>query len=152
MKAVIQRVSSAAVEIGGKVKGEIGSGLLVLAGFGADDTEEDLEWVARKLPLLRIFEDDEGAMNRSLLDIGGGILLISQFTLFANVRKGTRPSYNKAAPPEIAEPLYQAMIRAVEKELGKPIATGEFGAEMRITLTNEGPVTILIDSKNRKEA
>ncbi len=150
MKAVIQRVSAAAVEIGGKVKGEIGAGLVVLAGFGIDDTEDDLEWVARKLPSLRVFDDGEGAMNRSLLDIGGDILLISQFTLFGNVKKGTRPSYNKAAPPEVARPLYETMIARVERELGKPVATGEFGAEMRITLSNEGPVTILIDSKNRK--
>lgn len=151
MKAVIQRVSSASVEIEGKVTGEIGAGLLVLAGFGVDDTDEDLAWVARKLPLLRIFEDEEGVMNRSLLDSGGEILLISQFTLFATVRKGSRPSYNKAAPPEVAGPLYERMIRIIEKELGKPIATGEFGAEMRVSLTNEGPVTILIDSKKRKE-
>lgn len=151
MKIVVQRVSSAAVEIDGKIAGEIAAGLLVLAGFGGDDTDEDLEWVARKLPLLRIFDDEQGVMNRSLLDIDGGILLISQFTLFANVRKGTRPSYNRAAPPEVARPLYERMIGFVEKELGKPIATGEFGAEMRILSTNEGPVTILIDSKKRRE-
>lgn len=151
MKIVVQRVSSAAVEIDGKIAGEIAAGLLVLAGFGGDDTDEDLEWVARKLPLLRIFDDEQGVMNRSLLDIDGGILLISQFTLFANVRKGTRPSYNRAAPPEVARPLYERMIGFVEKELGKPIATGEFGAEMQILSTNEGPVTILIDSKKRRE-
>lgn len=151
MKTVVQRVSSASVEVDGKVAGEIGAGLLVLAGFGADDTDEDLEWVARKLPLLRIFDDEKGVMNRSLLDTGGEILLISQFTLFANVRKGTRPSYNRAAPPELARPMYERMIRIVEKELGKPIATGEFGAKMRIASTNEGPVTILIDSKKRRE-
>lgn len=149
MKTVIQRVSSASVEVEGKVKGSIGPGLLVLAGFGADDTEDDLAWVARKLPVLRVFEDEEGAMNRSLLDTGGEILLISQFTLFANIRKGTRPSYNKAAPPEIARPLYEKMIGLVEAQLGKPVATGEFGAKMRVSLTNEGPVTILIDSRNR---
>ena len=150
MKAVIQRVSSASVEVEGQLKGHIGRGLVVLAGFGVDDTDEDLAWVARKLPLLRIFDDDDGVMNRSLGEIGGEIMLISQFTLFANVRKGSRPSYNKAAPPELARPLYESMIRMVEAELGKPIATGEFGAMMKISLTNDGPVTILIDSKNRK--
>lgn len=149
MKAVIQRVSSASVEVEGKIKGEIGPGLLVLAGFGSDDTTKDLEWVARKLPQLRIFEDDDGVMNRSLLDVGGDLLLISQFTLFGNVRKGTRPSYNEAAPPAIAKPLYEEMIRLVEKELGKPVATGKFGATMRVSLVNEGPVTIVIDSRNR---
>lgn len=149
MKTVIQRVSSASVEIGGEVKAAIGTGLVVLAGFAADDTDEDLAWVARKLPLMRLFDDADGVMNRSLVDVGGDILLVSQFTLFANVRKGTRPSYNKAAPPEVARPLYEKMIAVVEKELGKPVATGEFAAMMRITLTNEGPVTILIDSKNR---
>lgn len=151
MKAVIQRVSSASVEIEGKVKGAIGPGLVVLAGFGAGDTREDLEWVARKLPSLRIFDDEEGVMNRSLFDIGGELLLISQFTLLANVRKGTRPSYNKAAPPEVARPLYEEMVGAVERALGKPIAKGTFGAMMRVSLTNEGPVTIQIDSKNRRE-
>lgn len=150
MRAVIQRVSSASVEIEGKIRGEIGPGLVVLAGFGVDDTEEDLAWVARKLPLLRVFDDEEGVMNRSLREIGGGILLISQFTLYGNARKGSRPSYNKAAPPEVARPLFEAMIGLVEAELGKPVATGEFGASMRISLTNEGPVTILIDSRNRK--
>lgn len=150
MKTVIQRVSSASVEIEGRVVGEIGAGLLVLAGFAGDDTDEDLAWVARKLPLLRIFDDEQGVMNRSLVDIDGGILLISQFTLFANVRKGTRPSYNKAASPELARPLYERMIRAIEQEVGKPIATGVFGAKMRIASTNEGPVTILIDSRRRE--
>jgi len=150
MKAVVQRVSSASVEIEGKVKGSIGLGLLVLAGFGVDDTAEDLEWVARKLPSLRIFDDDEGVMNRSLGDVDGGILLISQFTLFGTVAKGTRPSYSKAAPPEVSRPLYRQMIETVERHLGKAIATGEFGAMMKVSLVNEGPVTILIDSKNRK--
>lgn len=150
MKVVIQRVSSASVEIEGKVNGAIGRGLLVLAGFGVGDTAEDLEWVARKLPLIRIFEDEEGTMNRSLLDVKGDLLLISQFTLFGTLAKGTRPSYNQAAPPEVARPLYRQMIEAVERHLGKPIATGEFGAMMKVALLNEGPVTILIDSKNRK--
>ncbi len=149
MKAVIQRVASASVEVEGEVKGAIGPGLLVLAGFGVDDTSEDLEWAARKLPVLRIFEDEAGAMNLSVKDIGGGILLVSQFTLLANVKKGTRPSYNKAAPPEIALPLYEQLIAAVGRELGKPVQTGVFGAKMRIELINSGPVTIVLDSKNR---
>ncbi|HLS27421.1 MAG TPA: D-aminoacyl-tRNA deacylase [Opitutales bacterium] len=148
MRAVIQRVSSASVEVEGKLKGEIGRGLVVLAGFSSDDTENDLQWVARKISQLRIFNDEDGRMNASLLDIGGDILLISQFTLLANVRKGTRPSFNKAAPPEIARPLYEKMIQIVEAELGKPVATGEFGAKMKVRLVNEGPVTIVIDSKN----
>jgi len=149
MKVVIQRVSSASVEISGEVRGHIGQGLVVLAGFEETDTEEDIRWIARKLPVLRVFEDGEGQMNLSLRDINGGILLVSQFTLFANVKKGTRPSYNKAAPPGVARPLYDLAVRVVGEELGKPIATGEFAAVMRIALTNEGPVTILIDSKNR---
>lgn len=145
MKVVVQRVSSASVEIEAKVKGAIGPGLLVLAGFGIDDTEKDLEWMARKLCGLRVFEDEQGAMNLSLLDVGGDILLISQFTLLGDVKKGTRPSFNKAAPPEVSRPLYETMIEALETALGKPIATGEFGAMMRVSLTNEGPVTIVIE-------
>lgn len=149
MRIVVQRVSSASAEVSGEIKGEIGRGLLVLAAFEESDTEEDLRWVARKLPLLRIFDDANGAMNLSLHDVDGEILLVSQFTLFASVKKGTRPSYNKAASPATARPLYEQMIRFVGEELGKPVATGEFAAAMRIALTNEGPVTILIDSMNR---
>jgi len=145
MKAVIQRVSSASVEVAGKLKGEIGAGFLVLAGFEVGDTEENLRWVARKIVQLRVFNDENGTMNRSLLDIDGEVLLISQFTLLANVRKGTRPSFNRAAPPEIARPLYEKMIRIFESELGKPVPTGEFGAKMKIDLVNEGPVTLLIE-------
>lgn len=149
MRALLQRVSSASVEIAGTIRGEIGSGLVVLAGFEKSDTREDVLWVAKKLPLLRVFEDCTGAMNRSLADIDGSILLISQFTLFANLKKGNRPSYNRAAPPEVAQPLYEYMIEAVRETTGRPPATGEFGAMMRIALTNEGPVTILLDSQNR---
>lgn len=149
MRVVIQRVSAAAVEVEGKRVGEIGQGLLVLAGFEEMDTVEDIRWIARKLPVLRIFDDPAGNRNLSLRDVGGGILLVSQFTLFASVKKGTRPSYNQAAPPAIARPLYEQAVGIVAEELGKPIATGTFGALMRITSTNEGPVTILIDSKTR---
>jgi D-aminoacyl-tRNA deacylase len=149
MKVVIQRVSSASVEVEGKVRGEIGRGMVVLAGFEASDTEEDLRWIARKLPVLRIFDDEAGNLNASLRDVDGDILMVSQFTLFANVKKGTRPSYNKAAPPAIAGPLYERAVEIVAEELGKPVATGEFAASMRIALTNDGPVTIVIDSKNR---
>lgn len=150
MRALVQRVSSASVEIDGAIRGEIGAGLLVLAGFEKNDAREDVLWVARKLPALRIFEDEAGAMNRSLVDISGGILLISQFTLFASVKKGTRPSFNRAAPPEIAIPLYNYLVQAVTETSGEAPATGEFGAMMRIALINDGPVTILLDSKNRE--
>lgn len=149
MKVVIQRVSSASVEFDGETRGEIGRGLVVLAGFEEADAEEDIRWIARKLPGLRIFDDPAGQMNLSLRDIDGDILLISQFTLFADVKKGTRPSYNRAAPPSIARPLYERSIQIIEEELGRRITTGRFGAMMRIALTNEGPVTIVIDSKNR---
>jgi D-aminoacyl-tRNA deacylase len=149
MKVVVQRVSSASVEVEGCRKGQIGHGLVVLAGFEASDTEEDIRWIARKLPQLRIFDDAGGNLNLSLREIGGEILLVSQFTLFANVKKGTRPSYNKAAPPAVARPLYERAVQILEEEVGKAIVTGEFAASMRITLTNDGPVTILIDSRNR---
>ena len=149
MKLVIQRVSQASVKIEGEIKGEIGPGLLVLAGIAADDTPEDLEWLAKKTVQLRIFSDEAGKMNRSLQDENGDILLISQFTLHANTKKGNRPSYINAAAPEIAIPLYENFIKLLEQQLGRPIQTGIFGADMKVSLLNDGPVTIIIDSKNR---
>jgi D-tyrosyl-tRNA(Tyr) deacylase len=149
MIAVIQRVSEASVKIEGKIKSEIGLGLMILLGIEDADTEEDIEWLSKKMVNLRIFPDDQEVMNRSLLDVGGDILLISQFTLHASTKKGNRPSYIKAAKPPIAIPLYEKMIQALEIELGKKIGTGEFGADMKVALINDGPVTITIDTKNR---
>jgi D-tyrosyl-tRNA(Tyr) deacylase len=150
MKLVIQRVSEAAVKIDGQMNGAIGAGLLLLAGIAPDDTEEDLQWLSRKTVQLRIFSDEQGKMNRSLQDTGGDILLISQFTLHASTRKGNRPSYIGAAPPETAIPLYEKFIGILEADLGKPIQTGIFGADMKVSLVNDGPVTIQMDSKNRE--
>jgi D-tyrosyl-tRNA(Tyr) deacylase len=149
MIAVIQRVSEASVKIEGKIKSEIGLGLMILLGIEDADTEEDIEWLSKKMVNLRIFPDDQEVMNRSLLDVGGDILLISQFTLHASTKKGNRPSYIKAAKPSVAIPLYEKMIQALEIELGKKIGTGEFGADMKVALINDGPVTITIDTKNR---
>jgi len=149
MKLVIQRVSEASVQISGKIKGAIGPGLLLLAGIATNDEEEDLEWLAKKTVQLRIFSDEDGKMNRSLPDENGDILLISQFTLHASTKKGNRPSYIAAAPPDIAIPLYERFIQLLEQQLGKPIQTGTFGADMKVSLLNDGPVTIIIDSKNR---
>lgn len=150
MKLVIQRVSEAEVVIAGQVKGAIAGGLLVLAGIAPDDTPEDLQWLSRKTVQLRIFGDEENKMNRSLLDTDGDLLLISQFTLQASTKKGNRPSYIGAAEPGIAIPLYEQFICQLEADLGKPIQTGTFGADMKVRLVNDGPVTILIDSKNRE--
>ncbi len=150
MRAVIQRVSQASVTIEGNIKGQIASGLLVLLGIEEADTTEDIEWLSGKICRLRIFSDSEGVMNLSVQETGGEILLISQFTLHASTKKGNRPSYIKAARPEIAIPLYEAFIKQLEKELGKTIQTGEFGADMKVALVNDGPVTIIIDSKNRE--
>ncbi len=149
MIAVIQRVSEASVTIEGKIKGAIGVGYLVLLGITASDTTEDLEWLGRKIVNMRIFGDAEGKMNLDLKSIDGNILLISQFTLHANTKKGNRPSFIEAARPEIAIPLYESMITFLSTELGKSIETGEFGADMKVRLLNDGPVTIIIDSKNR---
>ena len=149
MRVVIQRVSEASVTIEGKVTGEIAQGLVVLVGIEAQDNQEDLLWMASKIVNQRIFSDAEGKMNQSLLDIKGDVLLISQFTLHASTKKGNRPSYIKAAKPDVAIPLYEQMIGALEQELGKEIGTGEFGADMKVSLINDGPVTIVIDSKNR---
>jgi D-tyrosyl-tRNA(Tyr) deacylase len=150
MRVIIQRVSAASVTVEGQVKGAIQAGLMVLLGIQNEDTQEDIQWIATKLVQLRIFDDAEGVMNLSVKDIGGSILLISQFTLYAATKKGNRPSYIAAAKPEVAMPIYEAMIQQLNQELGTPIATGVFGADMQVTLTNNGPVTIFIDSKNRE--
>ncbi|MEI7583208.1 D-aminoacyl-tRNA deacylase [Runella sp.] len=149
MIAVIQRVSEASVTIEGQIKGKIGLGFLILLGITHTDTLEDLEWLARKIVGMRIFGDAEGKMNLDLKAVSGNILLISQFTLHANTKKGNRPSFIEAARPEVAIPLYEKMIQQLSQELGQPIQTGEFGADMKVALLNDGPVTIVIDSKNR---
>lgn len=149
MIAVIQRVSSASVTIEGKVKGEIKAGFMVLLGITHADTQEDIEWLGKKIVSLRVFNDEEGKMNLDLKSVGGDILLISQFTLHASTKKGNRPSFIEAAKPDVAIPLYEKMIQFLETELGKPVQTGEFGADMKVALLNDGPVTIIIDSKNR---
>jgi len=150
MRVILQRVSEASVKLNGKIKGEISQGLLVLAGFTATDTPEDLTWTAKKVVQMRIFSDAEDKMNLSLQDVGGDILLISQFTLFASTKKGNRPSYINAAAPAIAIPLYEKFISLLETELEKNIQTGEFGADMKVSLINDGPVTISIDSQNKE--
>ena len=150
MRIVIQRVTHAEVKIEEQVHGSIEKGLMILVGIEENDGEEDIEWLAKKTVNLRIFDDENGVMNRSLLDINGDILLISQFTLHAMTAKGNRPSYIKAAKPDIAIPVYNAFIAALEKWMNKKIERGVFGADMKVTLTNDGPVTIIIDSK-RKE-
>ena len=150
MRALIQRVSEARVTIDGTVKSEIGGGLLLLLGVEKADTEADGEWLARKISQLRLFEDDEGKMNRSLLETGGEAIVVSQFTLHARTRKGTRPSFDKAARPEQAIPLYEHFIAQLETELGKPVGTGEFGAMMEVGLINDGPVTLMIDTQTRE--
>jgi D-tyrosyl-tRNA(Tyr) deacylase len=150
MRAVLQRVSQADVTIAGVCKGRIGRGLLVLLAVEDADTQEDLEWLSGKIVRLRIFPDEAGQMNRSVQEIGGEILLISQFTLFASTKKGNRPSYLRSAKPEVAIPLYEQFKTRLTQDLGKPVATGEFGADMQVSLVNDGPVTISIDSKQRE--
>jgi len=150
MIAVIQRVSEASVTIEQQVKGSIQQGFLILLGIANDDTEEDTQWLVKKIVNLRIFGDDEGKMNLSLGDVSGDVLLISQFTLQASTKKGNRPSYIKAARPEVAIPIYDNFIEVMETSLGKPIQTGEFGADMKVQLLNDGPVTIIIDTKNKQ--
>jgi D-aminoacyl-tRNA deacylase len=150
MRAVIQRVSRAAVSIEGRLRSSIGNGLMVLLGIEEADAVEDIEWLSAKIVQLRIFNDGAGVMNLALKDIDGELLLVSQFTLHASTRKGNRPSYIRAAPPAIAMPLYEKMIRQLETLLGKPVGTGEFGADMKVELLNDGPVTILMDSKNKE--
>ena len=150
MRIVVQRVSEASVTIGGKTKSSIGKGLLVLAGFEEADATEDIEWMSGKLVNLRIFQDENEQMNLSVKDIGGDIIIVSQFTLHALTKKGNRPSFIKAAKPDIAIPLYEKFIRQMEMELGKTVGTGEFGADMKVALINDGPVTITIDSRNKE--
>jgi len=150
MRAVIQRVSQAGVTIGGQIKSSIQCGLLVLVAVATADTAEDIEWLSGKIVRLRIFPDDGGVMNRSVQEAGGEILVISQFTLFASTRKGNRPSYIRSARPEVAIPLYEQFIAHLCRDFGKAVQTGEFGADMRVDLTNDGPVTIVIDSKARE--
>lgn len=150
MKVVIQRVSRAEVSIDNSIRGSIGKGLLVLVGIEDADTAEDVTWLSGKIVNLRVFNDAAGGMNLSLKDIDGQLLLISQFTLHASTKKGNRPSYIKASKPPVAVPLYESFIAGIEKELGRSIATGVFGADMKVELVNDGPVTIIIDSKNKE--
>ena len=150
MRAVIQRVSSASVTIGDTLKSAIGQGLLILLGIGHEDGQEDLEWLVKKIAGLRIFNDDAGVMNRSVVDMGGEALVVSQFTLMASTRKGNRPSYIGAAGHELAIPLYGQFCEALSAAIGRPVGTGEFGADMKVALTNDGPVTICIDTKNKE--
>jgi D-tyrosyl-tRNA(Tyr) deacylase len=150
MRAVVQRVSSARVTVGDEITGEIATGLLVLLGVADGDTEADAQWLAGKIVALRIFEDETGRMNRSVVEVGGGVLVVSQFTLLASTRKGTRPSFNDAAKPDLAIPLYAAFNRFATTALGRPVATGRFAAMMNVALVNAGPVTLAIDSKVRE--
>ena len=150
MRVVIQRVSEASVTVDGQVTGSVGRGLLVLLGIEDADTEEDIQWLSSKITNLRVFDDENGVMNLSVKDVDGGILLVSQFTLHASTRKGNRPSYIRASKPEYAVPMYEKMIRQLGDDLGKPVATGIFGADMKVKLTNDGPVTIVIDSKAKE--
>ena len=150
MRAVIQRVSSASVTIGGQVKSSIGKGLLILLGVGYEDGQEDIDWLVKKISGLRIFDDEAGVMNRSVVDVEGETLVVSQFTLMASTKKGNRPSYIHAAGHEIAVPLYESFCAALSEAVGKPVGTGEFGADMKVALVNDGPVTICIDTKNKE--
>ncbi|NRB74132.1 MAG: D-tyrosyl-tRNA(Tyr) deacylase [Verrucomicrobiales bacterium] len=150
MRVLLQRVRHASVTIEGVEKSRIGPGMLLLLGIEKEDGDEDIDWLVRKLLSLRIYEDAEGKMNRSILDVGGEALVVSQFTLHARVKKGTRPSFERAAHPDIAIPLYEKFITTLEAGLDKKVGTGEFGAMMDVGLTNDGPVTIWIDSKNRE--
>lgn len=149
MRVVIQRVSDASVEISGEVHSKIDHGLLLLIGFEAKDTDEDLEWMVSKIVNLRIFSDESGKMNKALMDINGEILVVSQFTLHAETKKGNRPSFIRAARPETAIPLYEKFIAGMEKLLTKPVKTGRFGADMKVKLVNDGPVTVMMDSRNK---
>lgn len=150
MIAVIQRVSSSSVKVDGQITGKIEQGFTVLLGIADTDTEDDLQWIAKKILGMRVFSDEEGKMNRNLADINGNILLISQFTLLANTKKGNRPSFIEAARPEKAIPLYEQMIGVLSEGLGKPVATGIFGADMKVSIENDGPVTIVIDSQLKR--
>ncbi|MBP4142817.1 D-tyrosyl-tRNA(Tyr) deacylase [Flavobacterium sp. P4023] len=150
MKTVIQRVSSASVTIDSKVVADIQKGLLVLVGIEDADNQEDIDWLAAKIANIRIFGDENGVMNLSVKESNGDVIVVSQFTLHANTKKGNRPSYIKASKPDVAIPLYESFVKCLEKQLGKKVQTGVFGADMKVSLLNDGPVTILIDSKNKE--
>ena len=150
MRVVVQRVSQSNVKVSGKVIGEIKEGLMVLVSFIDEDNDTDLDWMTKKIVNLRIFNDDEGKMNRSVQDVGGDILLISQFTLHGSTKKGNRPSFIKAAKPDFANVMYERFIKVLEQTLGKEIQTGEFGGDMKVSLVNDGPTTIIIDSKDKE--
>jgi len=149
MRVVIQRVSEASVTIDNSINSNIGPGLMILLRIAEEDSMEDVSWLCGKISRLRIFNDEKGVMNRSLLEVDGEVIVVSQFTLHASTKKGNRPSYIKAARPEIAIPLYEEFVKTLEKELGKPVGTGEFGADMKVALVNDGPVTIIIDSREK---
>lgn len=149
MRIVLQRVKEASVAIEGSIKSNINVGLLLLLGVEAEDTQEDIDWLCKKVLGMRIFSDEDGKMNRSIVDVNGDIIVVSQFTLHANIKKGTRPSFIRAARPELAIPLYEKFVQQLEQQLGKPVGTGAFGADMKVSLLNDGPVTIIMDSKNR---
>ena len=150
MRLVIQRVTQATVTIDGEVKSQIGPGLMILMGVCEEDTDEDVEWLVRKVVNLRIFDDENGVMNRPVTDVGGQVMVVSQFTLFASYKKGNRPSWIKAAKPDISIPLYRLFCQLLSEALGQPVATGEFGAYMKVQLVNDGPVTICMDTKNKE--
>jgi len=150
MRVVIQRVSSASVTIDGKQKSSIGRGLMVLLGICHEDKKEDIDWLVKKISGLRIFDDDAGVMNRSVVDVGGEVLVVSQFTLMASTKKGNRPSYIAAAGHETAIPFYEDFCKALSLAIGRPVGTGEFGADMKVALVNDGPVTICMDTKNKE--
>ena len=150
MRSVIQRVSRASVTVEGGVTGEIEPGLLVLVGIAPDDTADDIAWLAGKIAQQKLFPDESGRMNLSVVESGGGVLVVSQFTLLASTRKGTKPSWHRAAPPEVAIPLYESFVRAMEGLLGRPVARGKFGAMMDVSLVNDGPITLVLDSRLRE--
>ncbi len=150
MRAVVQRVSRASVTIEGAVKSQIGWGFLILLGICDEDTEEDVEWLVKKIANLRVFDDEDGVMNRSVIDIAGEALVVSQFTLYASYKKGNRPSWFKAGSHEHSIPLYEAFCTQLSEAIGKPVGTGEFGADMKVELLNDGPVTICMDTKNKE--
>lgn len=150
MRAVIQRVREASVRVDGNVTGAIDKGLLILVGIEDADTQEDIEWLTKKIVGLRIFDDENGVMNLSVMDVGGGLLAVSQFTLMASTKKGNRPSYIKASKGDYAEPMYEKFCQALEKESGKKVEKGIFGADMKVSLLNDGPVTIILDTKNKE--
>ncbi|RKD92216.1 D-aminoacyl-tRNA deacylase [Mangrovibacterium diazotrophicum] len=149
MRVVVQRVSSASVTINGTVKSSIEKGLLILLGIEDADTDEDIDWLVKKICQLRIFDDESGVMNKSLEEVNGDALVVSQFTLHASTKKGNRPSYIRASKPDIAIPMYEKFLKAIDAKLGKPVGSGEFGADMKVNLLNDGPVTIIIDSQNK---